>query len=424
MAKSKITIQQFRKWNKAKQAEWLGNVSKRIRLPDAALPADLRAKRETSQRNRTEISPGSGVTFGDVAKQRKYTEGLTFGAGDKELADRAANAVTGRQGSADWFKTYQQQVTGAADRAGAAVTAAGENNRGLFDSMNKLSQEDTDRVQAAVRARAAELGQAAPDAGGLQGAQGAAATRAAMLGNAAITSNNEAAANAQFRNVGVNAAGLADNQNQANWDARDKAIAGDKTAYADKKGLWRQKFLDDAINSARKGVLEDKAFGLDSAAELEKARLAKAKLAEAKRAARERERIAQQNADTSRNNSNKPPAADKPKSPYRVTGAANQVQKNEINKALTWAKKLAASGNSQSGIRSILSSGGSVGKTVKDGGTGKVTVPAYGRDAVNTALDIFYLKHIGPQNYAVWRKAGYDPNKWGWPVVKKGKKGK
>jgi hypothetical protein len=323
MAKSKITIQQFRKWNKAKQAEWLGNVSKRIRLPDAALPADLRAKRETSQRNRTEISPGSGVTFGDVAKQRKYTEGLTFGDGDRQLADRAANAVTGRQGSADWFKTYQQQVTGAADRAGAAVTAAGENNRGLFDSMNQLSREDTDRVQAAVRARAAELGQAAPDAGGLQGAQGAAATRAAMLGNAAITSNNEAAANAQFRNVGVNAAGLADNQNQANWDARDKAIAGDKTAYADKKGLWRQKFLDDAINSARKGVLEDKAFGLESESKATAAELAQAKLNEANRAARAREAISQQNANTSSYNSTKDPKpkpkVDKAQNAYKAS---------------------------------------------------------------------------------------------------------
>ena len=335
MAKSKITIQQFRKWNKAKQAEWLGNVSKRIRLPDAALPADLRAKRETSQRNRTEISPGSGVTFGDVAKQRKYTEGLTFGDGDRQLADRAANAVTGRQGSADWFKTYQQQVTGAADRAGAAVTAAGENNRGLFDSMNQLSREDTDRVQAAVRARAAELGQAAPDAGGLQGAQGAAATRAAMLGNAAITSNNEAAANAQFRNVGFNAAGLADNQNQANWDARDKAIAGDKTAYADKKGLWRQKFLDDAINSARKGVLEDKAFGLDSAAKSTAAALAKAKADETARANRAKEALNQQKYD------NPKYAPKSPKTPKAKVDKSQNAYKASIAQLFTIRPKAA-----------------------------------------------------------------------------------
>ena len=335
MAKSKITIQQFRKWNKAKQAEWLGNVSKRIRLPDAALPADLRAKRETSQRNRTEISPGSGVTFGDVAKQRKYTEGLTFGDGDRQLADRAANAVTGRQGSADWFKTYQQQVTGAADRAGAAVTAAGENNRGLFDSMNQLSREDTDRVQAAVRARAAELGQAAPDAGGLQGAQGAAATRAAMLGNAAITSNNEAAANAQFRNVGFNAAGLADNQNQANGDARDKAIAGDKTAYADKKGLWRQKFLDDAINSARKGVLEDKAFGLESAAKSTAAALAKAKADETARANRAKEALNQQKYD------NPKYAPKSPKTPKAKVDKSQNAYKASIAQLFTIRPKAA-----------------------------------------------------------------------------------
>jgi hypothetical protein len=118
-----------------------------------------------------------------------------------------------------------------------------------------------------------------------------------MLGSAAITSSNEAAANAQFRNVGVNAAGLANNQNQANWDARDRAVAGDKTAYADKKGLWRQKFLDDAINEARKGVLEDKAFGLEAASKSAAAKLAAAKLAEEKRKNKAKEGLDQQKYD-------------------------------------------------------------------------------------------------------------------------------
>ena len=315
-----ITIQEFRKWNLAKQQQWI-NSSKSWRLPDAALPADKLKQRKANRQARAEISPGSGVTFGDVARQSKYTEGLTFGEGDRQLADRAANAVTGREGSADWFKTYQQQVTGAADRAGAAVTAAGENNRGLFDSMNGLSQDDTDRVQDAVRARAAELGQAAPDAGGLQGAQGAAATRAAMLGSALITSNNEAAANAQFRNVGVNAAGLANNQNQADWNARDKAIAGDKTAYGEKKGLWRQKFLDDAINSARKGVLEDKIFQMNTESKSAAAKLAQAKLDEAKRAARAREGLNQQKYDNPNYKPDKPPKPKDPKPGWGATGS-------------------------------------------------------------------------------------------------------
>ena len=396
-----ITIQQFRKWNLAKQQQWI-NSSKSWRLPDAALPPDKLKQRKANRQARTEISPGSGVTFGDVARQSKYTEGLTFGEGDRQLADRAANAVTGREGSADWFKTYQQQVTGAADRAGAAVTAAGENNRGLFDSMNGLSQDDTDRVQDAVRARAAELGQAAPDAGGLQGAQGAAATRAAMLGSALITSNNEAAANAQFRNVGVNAAGLANNQNQADWNARDKAIAGDKTAYGEKKGLWRQKFLDDAINSARKGVLEDKIFQLNAASKSEAARLAKAKLAEDRRAARERERIAQQNADSSTRNSNRPRGGDSPK-PDKRTAPQNRTVKNSIANALTLVNTMRKTKNKDTGkpyttgeMRAALAGG------------------KYGHDVINTAMDIAYLGKIGSKNYRNWVKEGYRPGGWGW----------
>lgn len=318
-----ITIQEFRKWSPAKQKSWLGNVSKRVKLPDAALPADLRAKRKAGQQARAEISPGSGVTFGDVARQQKYTEGLTFGDGDRQLKERAANAAMGRTASDDWFKTYQQQVTAASGRAGAAVTAAGENNRGLLESMNRLSREDTERVQAAVRARAAQLGQAAPDAGGLEGSQGAAAARASMLASAGIMGNQAAAGNAQFAASADTAAGLARNNNTVEWNNRDRAIAGDKSAYADKKGLWRQKFLDDSINAARKSVLEDKAFGLESESKATAAELAQAKLNEAKRAARAREAISQQNANTSTYNSQKDPKpkakVDKSQNAYKAS---------------------------------------------------------------------------------------------------------
>ena len=318
-----ITIQEFRKWSPAKQKSWLGNVSKRVKLPDAALPADLRAKRKSGQQARTEISPGSGVTFGDVARQQKYTEGLTFGDGDRQLKERAANAAMGRTASDDWFKTYQQQVTAASGRAGAAVTAAGENNRGLLESMNRLSREDTERVQAAVRARAAQLGQAAPDAGGLEGSQGAAAARASMLASAGIMGNQAAAGNAQFAASADTAAGLARNNNTVEWNNRDRAIAGDKSAYADKKGLWRQKFLDDSINAARKSVLEDKAFGLESESKATAAELAQAKADEIKRANKAREAISQQNANTSTYNSQKDPKpkakVDKSQNAYKAS---------------------------------------------------------------------------------------------------------
>ena len=319
-----ITIQEFRKWSPAKQAQWLGNVSKRVKLPDAALPADLRAKRKASQQARTEISPGSGVTFGDVARRSKYTEGLTFGDGDRQLKERADNAAMGRTASDDWFKTYQQQVTAASGRAGAAVTAAGENNKGLLDSMNRLSREDTERVQAAVRARAAQLGQAAPDAGGLEGSQGAAAARASMLASAGIMSNQAAAGNAQFAASADTAAGLANNQNRADWNARDRAIAGDKTAYGEKKGLWRQKFLDDAINEARKGVLEDKAFGLESAAKTKAAELAAAKLAEEKRKNKAKESLDQQKYD------NPKYAPKSPKAPKAKVDKSQNAYKSSI----------------------------------------------------------------------------------------------
>lgn len=332
---TKITIQEFRKWSPAKQAQWLGNVSKRVKLPDAALPADLRAKRNASQRARTEISPGSGVTFGDVARRSKYTEGLTFGDGDRQLKERADNAAMGRTASDDWFKTYQQQVTAASGRAGAAVTAAGENNKGLLDSMNRLSREDTERVQAAVRARAAQLGQAAPDAGGLEGSQGAAAARASMLASAGIMSNQAAAGNAQFAASVDTAAGLANNQNRADWNARDRAIAGDKTAYGEKKGLWRQKFLDDAINEARKSVLEDKAFGLESAAKTKAAELAAAKLAEEKRKNKAKERLDQQKYD------NPKYAPKSPKAPKAKVDKAQKAYKASIAQLYTANPKAA-----------------------------------------------------------------------------------
>ena len=403
MAKSKkITIQDFRKWNKAKQAEWLGNVSKRVKLPDAALPTDLRTKRTNARHLKSEISPGSGVTFGDVAQQRKYTEGLTFGEGDRQLADRSANAATGRAASDEWFKTYQGQVEAASGRAGAAVTAAGENNKGLFDAMNNLSAADTARVQDAVRARARELGQSAPDAGGLEGAQGAAQARAAMLGTAGIAGNQAAAGNAQFAAQRSAAAGLSANNATVEWNSRDKAIAGDKSAYAEKKGLWRQKFLDDAINSARKGVLEDKIFQMNTESKATAAELAQAKLNEAKRAARERERIAQQNADSSTRNSNRPRGGSSPK-PDKRTAPQNRTVKNSIANALTLVNTMRKTKNKDTGkpyttgeMRAALAGG------------------KYGHDVINTAMDIAYLGKIGSKNYRNWVKEGYRPGGWGW----------
>lgn len=257
-----ITAEQFGKWSPEHQARALADKRIRQRIETKALPAEWKAKREKAAWNKTEISPGSGVTYGDVEKSRKYTENLTFGEGDRQLADRYTNLSEARGRDADWFRAYREQVQQAQGRAVAAQDAAVQGNKAFLDSVNRVSDSSRDQVAQQLRDRASQLGMAPRDAEANRLADAAAQSLNVGFANAAQRQLGGAQANVQLATGGVDLANVKDLEAQGYRNKQQANLEKDTRDYVSKRASWREKFLEDAIASARKAVLEDKAFNL------------------------------------------------------------------------------------------------------------------------------------------------------------------
>jgi hypothetical protein len=406
-----ITKEQFDRWSPSHQQRALADKRTRIRIETRALPKEWRERRERALRNRTPITPGSSTTYGDLAKQQKYMEALTFGEGDRQLADRTTNLADARTRDADWFRQYREQVMAAQDKAIQAQANAVAGNQAFIQSANQVSESSRNAIQQQLRDRAAQLGQA--DQAGEYGqlADQAAASRAALLATGAQKQVNDANTNVNMRTEAVGTASLKDLEAQGYRTRQESALTKDKGDYATKKGAWREKFINDAISEARKQVLENAAYQLraqDTAADNARADAA---AAETRRNNRNRQSNADRNYALQREKYENPNRA--PRSPKRErrTGAQNIGVKSKISRAENWGRILRSKGMTQSQIRDVLLTG----RTVKHNGE-KKKIPPMDRDVVNTAMDIVYLGYIGKTNRRVWQRAGYNVKSWGWPL--------
>ena len=260
-----ITKKQFDRWSPEKQQRALNDRRTRIRIEDRALPKEWLERRQRARWNRTPITEGSSTTYGDLEKQRKYLEPLTFGEGDRQLADRGEGIAAARQRDADWFSQYRQQVQQAQQAAIGAQQQAATGNQAFIDSANQVSASSRDAIVKQLQDRAAQLGQADQSAEYRGLADAAAATRAAGMANTAMRQVGDANAGVNLATAGVGTAALKDLEARGYRDYQDRLLQKDKTSYASKKDEWRAKFIDDAIAEARKQVLEDRAFGLNAA---------------------------------------------------------------------------------------------------------------------------------------------------------------
>ena len=304
MAKKKpkvITKKQFDSWSPEKQQRALNDRRTRIRIEDKALPKEWLERRQRARWNRTPITPGSGTTYGDLEKQRKYLEPLTFGEGDRQLSDRTANLAGLQQASNDWFSEYRKQIGDANNAASQAAQATVQGGQNMITGITNQANIDRDLVARQLRDRAAQLGQVSSAPEFEQLANAARDTRAQQLASSNQAMNAGAAAASQEAASRVVSAGLADQANRDSNRRREIALEQDKKDYGSKKDAWRAKFIDDAIAEARKQVLEDRAFGATQAdREADNARADKSlsiqerRLREQRRAARERERLARE----------------------------------------------------------------------------------------------------------------------------------
>lgn len=419
----RITKEQFDRWSPEKQQRALNDRRTRIRIEDRALPKEWLDRRNTARRNRTPITPGSGTTYGDLAKQRAYLEPLTFGEGDRQLSDRTANLAAARQRDADWFTQYRADVAAAQQRAIGAQSQAAEGNRALIDSANQVSASGRDAVVRQLQDRAAQLGQA-PQGGEYQAlADQAAAARATSLANTAQRQIADANTNVGLATDAVGTAALKDREAQGYRDRQQGALDQDKKDYGSKKDAWRAKFIDDAIAEARKQVLEDRAFGATQAdREADNAR-ADAQLRETRRQnaatrrnQREQRRLEEGRLNETRwKNRNPSKGKTKEKSPYTATNDMYRTRRSDLSSAISWINRLRKA-KSQSEIRKAFLQGGQ--KIRNQEGKVTATVPRFDKDVVNTAMDVAYLRYISPANVRAWRRLGYNVKKFGYPTRK------
>lgn len=296
-----ITKKQFDSFSPEKQQRLLNNTRTRVRIEDKALPAEWLERRKKARWNRTPITEGSGTTYGDLEKQRKYLEPLTFGEGDRQLADRTQNLAGLQQASNDWFAEYRKQVLDANTAASQAAQATVQGGQNMITGITNQANMDRNMVAQQLRDRAAQLGQASVAPEFEQLANAARDTRAQQLASSNQAMNAGAAAASQEAASRVVSAGLADQANRDSNRRRETALEQDKRDYSSKKDAWRAKFIDDAIAEARKQVLEDRVFKLnaaDKAADNARAdaglSIQERRLREQRRAARERERLARE----------------------------------------------------------------------------------------------------------------------------------
>lgn len=407
-----ITKKQFDSFSAEKQQRLLNNTRTRVRIEDKALPPEWLERRKKARWNRTPITEGSGTTYGDLEKQRKYLEPLTFGEGDRQLADRTQNLAGLQQASNDWFAEYRKQVLDANTAASQAAQATVTGGQNMITGITNQANIDRNMVAQQLRDRAAQLGQASVAPEFEQLANAARDTRAQQLASSNQAMNAGAAAASQEAASRVVSAGLADQANRDSNRRRETALEQDKRDYSSKKDAWRAKFIDDAIAEARKQVLEDRVFKLnaaDKAADNARAdaglSIQERRLREQRRAARERERLARERESRqAAGGGSSGGGGNKSSGPKPATPKETRTQAAAIRRAITLIQYMKQAGKDKNGVK--YTTGGIRAALAQKG---------IDTDVVNTAMDVVYLGGIGKVNRSRWRKAGYNPRDFGQP---------
>ena len=315
-------------WTPAKVAAAIGNPGTRANVPTGLLPEKYRKIREQNERFAAPITPGSSLTYGDVARQRKAAETLQFGA------DPVGRALAREKQTSDYYEAYKN------DLAAARVRQEGYG-------------------QQAVSQFAGMAGTAGQVPAGLSGE------------NAKVASNAQGVRDQLRAGVGQELASRAASANtlassqQANaglLKAEAMKKAGDDTqALRDKLGAWRQQYMDTARDSEAKNVL-----ALSIAKDKTTAELASeaAKLAQQDRESRRQANTSRMNnalnnatslANNAANNANK--NKPKGKSPWLSQGQQNTFR-NSVENARAAIPALKKAGASRAEVADMLRRGG------------------------------------------------------------------
>lgn len=353
------------KWTAERIARLVANPGTRASVPTQYLPEQYRKMREQNQRFAAPITPGSGLTYGDVARQRKAAEALQFGA------DPVGKALSREKQTSDYYEAYKRDLEAA-----------------------RVRQEGYG--QQAVTQFAGMAGTAGQVPAGLSGE------------NAKVASNAQGVRDQLRAGVGQELASRAASANtlasqqQANaglLKAEALKASGKQTQeLRDKLGAWRQQYMDTARDSEAKNVLALSIAKDETAAQLasEAAKLAQQDRESRRQANTSRMNNAADNATSLANNAANNANKNKPKgkSPWLSTGQQNTFR-NDLEKARAAVADAKATGLSRA----------QVGKVLLRGGGG---VPKIGNQlALSVALDAAYDGALSRRNVQRLHDSGY-----------------
>jgi hypothetical protein len=207
------------------------------------------AKRKLPKRKR-EFVPGSGVTYGQVWRDRKAEEQLRYGPIRSELEQRGLNTT-------NWFDTYKndQAAKAEAQKAHYAQAVQGVAARGL--QAQQASNQQTSQLDAELRADAASRGATYSGQPGQQAVAGA-DQRQQLVDLFANLLETQGVANTNYsREQGVvgSAAQLSE---RLKLQKAEEDVARDR-------GAFRQQYMGQRRQDEAKSVLERLIFGQDVA---------------------------------------------------------------------------------------------------------------------------------------------------------------
>jgi len=228
------------------------NPATRASLKDADLTPALLAERRKNKRLAQPIVPGSDISRRELAHQREAAVTTKFGP------DAQAKEAQRQRDVGGWYDTYVQELARHRQNVLGQNAQAQQQLAGISQAARGLdTQTLANQLAPSVQDATARGMQVSPDLAQVAG--GAASTRQGLLANFMAQSQqlganagNYASNLAHVVGPGQRLQGLA--QTQRRRDDLDREI-----------GAFRTGFESDARDQARKAVLENQAFGLDTA---------------------------------------------------------------------------------------------------------------------------------------------------------------
>lgn len=256
-----------KKFSQAKLTEYLQNKS--YRLNDRWLTPDMLSTRRRAEsakaakaRDAAEVVPNSGLTFGRLKDQEKYSETLAFGGQDAELRRRGDQAKANEARDKQWFDAYQQKVAAARMNAQTTVNNAQTAGNAAVESSQANSVADNARVAQALRDRAAQLNLGGNDAGA-QYQQ--VADQAGQQRTSDLQSQQEAnrvRSQGTVENLRASEVGVGQQKTDAlvQYRAKEADLSNVKLDLEGKKAAWRQDYMDKTLAAAQQRVQEQAVY--------------------------------------------------------------------------------------------------------------------------------------------------------------------